>query len=73
MNRLVDVFVSSLDRGQRNQAAVEAFKLSTDELPVLPLYYLSIAAAHTSALEGMSGGSSSDTAWDNVHTWRWVH
>ena len=71
-DRLTDVFVSSLERAQRNHAAVEAFKLSTEELPVLPLYYLSIAAAHTAALEGMLGGSSSDTAWDNVHAWRWV-
>ncbi len=71
-DRLVEVFLSSLDRAERSRAAVDAFKLASDELPVLPLYYLSIAAAHTSALEGMVGGSASDTAWDNVHRWRWL-
>jgi len=71
-DRLVDVFVSSLDRSERNHAAAEAFRIASDELPVLPLYYLSLAAAHTATLEGMVGGYASDTAWDNIAQWRWA-
>lgn len=71
-DRLVDVFVGSLNRSERNQAAVEAFKIAGDALPAIPLYYLSLASAYTSTLQGMTGGYSGDTAWDNVHQWRWV-
>lgn len=71
-DRLIDVFVSSLDRAERNRAAVEALRLASEELPVLPLYYLSLAAAHTSELRGPNAGYTSDLAWDNVREWRWV-
>lgn len=71
-DRLIDVFVASLDRGERNRAAVDALKLASQELPVLPLYYLSLAAAFTSSLNGPSGGYSGDTAWDSVGKWNWV-
>ncbi|MPZ15923.1 MAG: hypothetical protein GEU73_16125 [Chloroflexi bacterium] len=69
---LIETFISSLDRTERNRAAVQALKLASNELPAIPLYYLSLAAAYTSSLQGLSGGYSGDTAWDNVHQWRWV-
>lgn len=71
-DRHVDTFVASLDRAERNRAAVQALKLASDELPAIPLYYLSLASAHTSALQGMTGGYNGDTSWTNVHQWRWV-
>jgi ABC-type oligopeptide transport system substrate-binding subunit len=70
--RVRKAILFATDRAERSRAAADAFKVASDELPVLPLYYLSVAAAHTSALTGMTGGSSSDTAWDDIHTWRWV-
>ena len=71
-DRLLDIFLSSLDRGERNRAAVDALKIASQELPVLPLYYLSLAAAFTSSLRGPTGGYSGDTSWDNVRDWHWV-
>lgn len=71
-DRLLDVFVSSLDRVERNRAASDALKIASVELPVLPLYYLSLAAAYTSSLRGPTGGYNGDTAWDNVPQWHWV-
>jgi ABC-type transport system substrate-binding protein len=71
-DRLANVYVAALDRAQRNQAAVQAFKVASDELGDIPLYYLSLASAYTSDLEGMVGGYNGDTAWDNVFQWRWV-
>lgn len=71
-DRLTDIYLSSLDRAERNGAAAQAMKVASDELPVIPLYYLSLAAAHTSALKGMKAGYSGDTAWDNIAQWEWV-
>jgi peptide/nickel transport system substrate-binding protein len=71
-DRAFDLFVSSLDRGERNRAAIDAFQLASQELPVLPLYYLSLASAFTSSLRGPSGGYNGDTAWDSVHQWYWM-
>ena len=71
-DRFIDIYVSSLDRAERNRAAAQGLKLASEELPVIPLYYLSLAAAHTSALQGMTAGYNTDVAWDNVHEWTWV-
>jgi len=71
-DRTFDLFVSSLDRGERNRAAIDGLKIASVELPVLPLYYLSLAAAFTSSLRGPTGGYNGDTAWDNVPQWYWV-
>lgn len=71
-DRLYDVFVSSLDRTERNRAAIDALRLASNDLPVLPLYYLSLASAFTSSLRGPVGGYSNDTSWDNVPQWYWV-
>ncbi len=71
-DRLFDVFVSSLDRTERNRAAVDALRIASIDLPVLPLYYLSLASAFTSSLRGPVGGYNNDTSWDNVPQWYWV-
>jgi peptide/nickel transport system substrate-binding protein len=71
-DRLFDTFLTALDRGERNRAALQGLKIASDQLPAIPLYYLSLAAAHTSALEGLVGGYNSDSAWDNVAQWRWL-
>lgn len=71
-DRFVEQYVSSLDRAERNRAGAGAFKLASEELPALPLYYLSLASAFTSALKGPVGGYTNDTAWDNIREWHWV-
>ena len=71
-DRFVEIYVGSLDRAERNRGALQALKLASEELPVLPLYYLSLASAYTSALKGPLGGYTNDTAWDNVREWQWV-
>jgi ABC-type transport system substrate-binding protein len=71
-DRFYDIYMSSLDRSERNRAALEAMRLSSEELAGIPLYYLSLASAYVSSLEGMKPGYNSDTAWDNISQWRWV-
>ena len=70
--RLDDTYMSSLDRTERNRAALETMRLSAEELAGTPLYYLSLASAYTFSLEGMKPGYNSDIAWDIVYQWRWV-
>jgi peptide/nickel transport system substrate-binding protein len=71
-DRLYDIYMSSLDRSEKNRAALEAMRLSSEELAGIPLYYLSLASAYVATLEGMKAGYNSDTAWDNIYQWRWV-
>jgi peptide/nickel transport system substrate-binding protein len=71
-DRYVDQYISSLDRAERNRGAIEALRIAADELPAIPLYYLSLASAYTSALKGMSGGYNNDTSFDNVYQWSWA-
>src|SRR5205823_2120193 len=71
-DRFVETYIGSFDRNERNQAAIQGLKIASDQLPAIPLYYLSLAAAHASALEGLNGGYNSDSAWDNVAQWRWI-
>lgn len=71
-DRFMNAFTTSLDRSERNQAVVQGFKIMSDELPVLPLYYLPLASAYASTLHGPTSGFTSDTAWDNVAQWEWT-
>jgi peptide/nickel transport system substrate-binding protein len=71
-DRLIDIFAGSLDRGERNRAVVQAFKLTSEELPVLPLYYLPLVATRASFLEGPVPGVNDELAWDNIGKWRWT-
>ncbi len=71
-DRLIDLYSNSLDRAERNRGALDGLKIVSNELPVLALYYLSLASAYTSALTGPNPGYASDTAWDNISQWEWV-
>jgi peptide/nickel transport system substrate-binding protein len=71
-DRLIDTFSGSLDRVERNRAVIQAFKLTTDELPVLPLYYLPLVATRAGSLEGPVPGVNDELAWDNISKWRWT-
>src|SRR5581483_566915 len=69
-DRGFDTFVSSLDRDERNRAIVQALKVASDELPILPLYYLPLVAARATSLEGPQPGSDAEISWDNVQDWQ---
>jgi peptide/nickel transport system substrate-binding protein len=71
-DRYIDVFMSSLDRAERNRAVVQGFKVTTDELPVLPLYYLPLVATRPANLEGPVPGVNDELAWDNISKWKWT-
>jgi len=71
-DRYIDVFMSSLDRAERNRAVVQAFKVTTDELPVLPLYYLPLVATRPANLDGPVPGVNDELAWDNISQWKWT-
>jgi peptide/nickel transport system substrate-binding protein len=71
-DRLFNIFLSSLDHDERNRAVVQAMKLTSDELPILPLYYLPLVAARAANLEGPGPSNQDELAWDNMHQWRWT-
>jgi ABC-type transport system substrate-binding protein len=68
-DRLVDVFQTSLDRGERNQAAVQGMKLISDEVPGFALYYSYRVAAHVGDLVGPRAGTKE--VWD-ANQWEWA-
>jgi len=65
--RLYEVFNTSLDRAERNQAVVQMMKLATEDVANFPLYYTLNATAHVAALRGPRQGLG---AW-NIHEWEW--
>ncbi|MEA2641935.1 MAG: peptide/nickel transport system substrate-binding protein [Chloroflexota bacterium] len=71
-DRLIETFATNLNRDERHNAMVQAMKIASDELPILPLYYLPLVAARTANLEGPVASNSDDLAWDNTFQWHWT-
>jgi hypothetical protein len=51
---------------------VEIIKLTTEELPFLPLYFSSNVIAHVSALRGPQSPGIETMIHGNVHEWYWA-
>ncbi len=69
--RLINAYETALDRGERNQRAVELLKLVSEEVPIYPLYYNLEFFAHSAGLRGPVLSVSADgPAW-NLHEWLW--
>ncbi len=66
-DRLYDAYSTTLNRADRNNVVLQMMKLVSDELPVLPLYYIFQVEARRSSLAGPRSAGTSGS-W-NVHEW----
>lgn len=64
-DRLLGLWRGELDRDQRNQHLVQMARLSSQDLPSIPLHYNLQITAHVAALEGPSHEA------DGIATWVW--
>ena len=68
-DRIVDLFNTTLGRSERDKLVVQAAKLNSEELPVLPLFFNPAAWAWPTALKGVHlVAPTTEPTW-NIHTW----
>jgi peptide/nickel transport system substrate-binding protein len=70
IDRLADVFNSSLDRADRNRAVIKGLKLLSEQAAYFPLYYGYQVVGHTGLLAGPRAGRKDEAMW-NVEQWSW--
>lgn len=68
LDRLYDAFSTTLDRKQRDGLVIEAWRIWTDQLVGLPLYFNPSALVYPSSLKGVNVGPTGEMSW-NVHEW----
>ncbi|HEY3117557.1 MAG TPA: ABC transporter substrate-binding protein [Chloroflexota bacterium] len=69
LDRFYDQFLTTLDADARNQEMAQAMKISTEQLPVLPIQYSFAVVAYTTGLRGPQSANSAN--W-NIHQWEWT-
>jgi ABC-type transport system substrate-binding protein len=68
-DRLSDVLLTTLDRGERTQLISQMTRLMSEDLPVLSMYFSVDVVAHVAGVAGPQVVSSdTPTNW-NVHEW----
>lgn len=68
-DRLLDAFTSTLDPAERSMLVERMARIYTGDLPVIPLLFNSLPAAHVAALRGpVVTAPETLLAW-NVHQW----
>lgn len=64
-DRLLNIWNTTLDQNERVSAMIEMARISSEDLPSIPLNYILQVTPHVAALKGVSEGISS------IHTWTW--
>lgn len=68
-DRLMDAFLTTLDRTQRNRQIIQAVKILTENLGVIPLYFNPAVVAYPRGLTGINLiTAQAEMSW-NVHEW----
>ncbi len=67
-DRLWEVFNTNLSRPERTQTLIQMFKMISDEVPAIQLYYNPSVRASAS---GLIGPVESEYYWWNIHEWAW--
>jgi peptide/nickel transport system substrate-binding protein len=70
-DRLYDAWTRALDRDERTRLIIQIMKITSEELPYIPMYFNTEVVAHTSALTGPYSPSIETTSYENVHQWAW--
>jgi hypothetical protein len=68
----VHTFETTLERGPREQALVQALKIVSEEVPLFPLYYSLGFVAHAANVRGPVMGVSREVATWNLYEWHWT-
>lgn len=68
-DHLVDAFYMTLDRAERNRQSIQAWRILTEQLGVLPLYFNPAVNAYAAGLRGIDVRTAdAEMSW-NVHLW----
>jgi peptide/nickel transport system substrate-binding protein len=69
-DRLYEQYGITLDAQQSDQLVANMMKIVTDDVPVIPLYYVALGLAFRSGITGPMGAAPDQAAnaW-NIHTW----
>jgi peptide/nickel transport system substrate-binding protein len=70
IDRLADIYYSSLDRKDRNRAVMQAMKLVSEQAAYFPLYYGYEVTAHIGSLVGPRAARKAQSMW-KVEEWTW--
>lgn len=65
-DRLLDIWNSSLDHNERIQAMVRMARISSDDLPSIPINYILQITPHVNTLKGVKAGTN------DIHLWTWT-
>jgi peptide/nickel transport system substrate-binding protein len=66
---LIDAFYTTLDRGERNRQLIQAWKLITEDLGILPLYFNPAVLATPTGLTGVDiTAPDAELTW-NIQDW----
>jgi peptide/nickel transport system substrate-binding protein len=68
-DRLIEAFLTTLDRRERNQLVVQAVKVLTEELPMLSLYFNPYVQAVPAGLRGVNARAAGTEVTWNIHEW----
>lgn len=68
-DRLMDLWSSTLDEGERSRQIVQAARIINEEIPVMSLYYAPSVVAYSSLLHGIDVKSSDASPDWNIQEW----
>lgn len=69
VDRLVEAFNTTLDRGQRNQQVVQMARIFSDELPEISLYFDPSSLAYVNGLQGPKPVAPKGIVGWDIHLW----
>jgi ABC-type transport system substrate-binding protein len=77
-DRLIETFMNTLDRGEREQQVVQMHRILSEQLPAVHTHFSSHNMAHVAALQGPEVGQGSMGVFSpetspnwNIHEWEW--
>lgn len=65
-DRFLDVWNTALDQNERVQAIVRMARISSDDLPSIPINYILQITPHVNTLKGVKAGVI------DIHLWQWI-
>jgi ABC-type transport system substrate-binding protein len=69
-DRLFDLYHNTLDRAERDRQVIGMVKVTTEELPIFPIYFSIDVLAHLAKIQGPAAGVIGRLPFWNVHEWQ---
>ena len=65
----MDAFYTTLDRAERNRQSIQAWRILTEQIGVMPLYFNPAVNAYPAGLRGVDVRTAeAEMSW-NIHAW----